>query len=158
VTPSSPKLEEVGRAPTALPGKETAASSHVAESQVRRGVTAGDANALHPRVPGPRLSLHSAEGHRRSFSGYAGYGESRITLVSPPGTKVCIKHFSYVTKQKSFSIKHMFTFDSAVNTLTYRNLPYHTVIVNCKLHIFSSKQQCVFFIPIDSSHYFVQKY
>lgn len=122
-----PVFPQVGRSGkgTNRPPREgdSAASSHVAESQVRRGVTAGDANALHPRVPGPRLSLHSAEGHRRSFSGYAGYGESRITLVSPPGTKVCIKHFSYVTKQKSFSIKHMFTFDSAVNTLTYRNLP-----------------------------------
>jgi len=31
------------------------------------------------------------------------------------------------------------------------------VIVNCKLHIFSSKQLCVFFTPIDSSHYFVRK-
>jgi len=31
------------------------------------------------------------------------------------------------------------------------------VIVNCKLHIFSLKQLCVFFTPIDSSHYFVYK-
>jgi len=30
-------------------------------------------------------------------------------------------------------------------------------IVNCKLHISSSKQLCVFFTPIDSSHYFVRK-
>jgi len=30
-------------------------------------------------------------------------------------------------------------------------------IANCKLHIFSSKQLCVFFTPIDSSHYFVRK-